>query len=157
MLNYTFNLTECSIRVTVLLEYLALDILCSWVSLHNSLTFTQIPVYYCMGFLWWLLQLQTNFQFTILNGWDITEQIFYSQIWLHYFTGWVLCHISVVFSLIPSNHKRHSRDGYSIYTRSFKQSFQTVYPVGIFFFVKNWSYLHKSVLDFNQNWYGGVL
>jgi len=45
-------LAECSIRVTVLLEYLdlALDTR-SWVSIHNSLAFAQILPYYCKEFL----------------------------------------------------------------------------------------------------------
>jgi len=48
----TFKLAECSIRVTVLFEYL--DFMRdthSWVSLHNSLAFTQIILYYCKEFL----------------------------------------------------------------------------------------------------------
>jgi len=44
-----------------------------------------------------LLQLQTDFQFTTLNGCDITREIFNLQIWLCNFeTSWVLCHISVI-------------------------------------------------------------
>ena len=75
------------------LEYLDLTLdTRSWVSLHNSLAFTQILLYYCKEFLWWLFQLQTDFQLTIFN----------SQIRsCHYDTGRVLCHISVVFLQIP--------------------------------------------------------
>ena len=48
----TFNLAECSIRVTVLLEYLDLVLGArSWVSLHNSQAFTQISLYYCSSIL----------------------------------------------------------------------------------------------------------
>jgi len=56
--------------VTVLLEYLdlALDVR-SWVSPHNSLAFTQILLFNCKEFLYWLLQLHTDFQLTTLNGW----------------------------------------------------------------------------------------
>jgi len=95
----TFKLGECSIKVTGLLEYLNLTLDArSWVSLHNTLAFTQILLYYCKEFLQWLIQLHTDFQFTTLNSCSITGWIFYSQIWLHNFdTSWVLCHISVVF------------------------------------------------------------
>ena len=89
--------------MTVLLEYLdlALDA-CSWVLLHNLLAFTQIPLYCCKRFLWWLLQLQTDFQLTALNGCGKIGRSFNPQIRSHNFdTGWVLCHISVVFFLIP--------------------------------------------------------
>jgi len=124
---------ECSIRVTVLLEYLdlALDTR-SWVSLHNSLAFTQILLYYCKEFLWWLLQLQTDFQLTTVNGCGITGWSFYLQVWSSNFdTGWVLCHISVVFSWFLSNHKRHSYNGYSTYMPSFIQFLPVVYPVNV--------------------------
>jgi len=41
-----------------------------------------------------------NFQLTTLNGCSITGWSFYSQIRSRNFdTGWVLCHISAVFSL----------------------------------------------------------
>jgi len=55
--------------VTVLLEYLdlALDVR-SWVSLHNSQSLIQILLYYCKDYVWWLFQLQTDFQFTSVSG-----------------------------------------------------------------------------------------
>ena len=59
--------------MTALLEYhdLAMNTR-SWVSLHNSLAFTQILLYYCKEFLWWLLQLHIDFQLITLNGCSIT-------------------------------------------------------------------------------------
>jgi len=49
---FTGWLAECSIRVPFLLEYLDLTLYArSWVSVHNSLAFTQILLYYCKEFL----------------------------------------------------------------------------------------------------------
>ena len=65
-----FNLAKCycSIRVPAYPD-LALDV----IELGLTLTFTQIPLYCCKGFLCWLLQLQTDFQFTSLSGCIITN------------------------------------------------------------------------------------
>ena len=47
-----FKVAECSVMVTVLLEYLDLSLdVRSWVSPHNSQTFTQILLFYCKEFL----------------------------------------------------------------------------------------------------------
>jgi len=104
-----------------------------WVSPHNSLAFTQILLYHCKEFLWWLLQLQTDFQHTTLNGCGITGWIFYSQIRsCNFDSSWVLCHISVVFfRILFKPQKKHSYDGYSTYMPSFIQFLPVVYPVGM--------------------------
>ena len=103
---WTLKLAECCIRVTVLLEYLdlALDTR-SWVSLHNSLAFTQILLYNCKEFLWWLFQLQTDFQLTTLNGCGITGWIFkFDRVFL---TPVGFCVISPwSFSGFLLNHKK---------------------------------------------------
>jgi len=116
--------------VTALLEYLDLALNThSWVSLHNSLAFTQILLYYCKEFLWWLFQLQIDFQFTTLSGCSITGWIFYSQILSHNFdTGWLLCHI---FPNSFQTTKRHSYYDYSIYMPSFNSFLEAVYSVGV--------------------------
>ena len=47
------KLAECSIRVTVLLEYLDLTFTTrSWLSNHNSVVCNSIVLYYCKDFLW---------------------------------------------------------------------------------------------------------
>jgi len=166
----TFKLVECFIKETVLLEYLNLTLgACSWVSLCNSLAFTQILLYYCKEFLWWLFQLQADFQLATLNSCGITGWSFYSQIRLCNFdTSWVLCnfdtswvlyHISVVFSRFFSNHKRHSYDGYSAYMLSFIQFLPVVYPVGL---TDLWpSFMQKidhNSVNLNEiPWYGDAL
>jgi len=55
---------------------------------------------------------------------------FYSQILSRNFdTGWILCHISVVFFLILFKpHKRHSYYVYSIYTPSFNSFLESGLP-----------------------------
>ena len=96
----TFNLAECSIRVTVLLEYyyLSLD-KCRRLSDRNSLVSFKflLPArdfYYA------------DFRFTPLSSCIVTD-IFCSQNWSCYLdTGWVLCHISMDLSWFLSNHKK---------------------------------------------------
>jgi len=123
----TFKLAKGSIRETVLLEYLNLVLdTHSWVSLHNSLAFTQILLYYCKEFLWWLFQLQTDFQLTTLNGCSITGWIFYSQ---HH-----LVFVSYLHGLSPDffqTTKRHLYNDYSTYMPSFIQFLPAIFPVGV--------------------------
>ena len=100
----TFKLTECYIRVTVL-KYLDLALDAgSWVSLHNSLAFTQILFYNCKEFLWWLFQLQTDFQLTTLNGCGRFLMCKFNHVIL---TPVGFCVISPwSFSRFLSNHKK---------------------------------------------------
>ena len=56
---------------------------------------------------------------------------FYSQIQTcNLDTGWVLCHISVVFFRIPFKPQKAHNSGYSIYMPSFFQFLPLVYPAG---------------------------
>jgi len=98
----TFKLAKCSIRVTALSEYLdcALDKR-SWVSLHNSLTFTQILLL-LLGVSMMITSITDQFSAHYLERLQYNWVDFYSQLRSHNFdTGWVLCHISMVFSWIP--------------------------------------------------------
>ena len=142
-----------SVHEDFLLEYLdlALDT-CSWVLLHISLAFTQIHLYYCKELLWWLFQLQTDFQLTTLNGCSITGWTFDSQIWSRHFgTRWVLCHISVSLFRFLLNHKRHSYNDYSTYMPRFVQFLPAVYPVGV---TDLRPFLHKKIDDNSVNLIG---
>ena len=99
----------------------------SWVSLHNSLAFTQILLYCCKGFLWWPLQLQTKFQFTTLNGCGITG----CGIFIHKFDCIILTQAGFCVTSPCDSSKRHSYNGYSIYMPNFNQFLPVVYPVGM--------------------------
>ena len=104
----TFKRAECSIRVTALLENLDLALNTrSWVSLHNSLAFTQVLLYYCKELLWWLLQLQIDFQLTTVDVCSITGWIFIRKFDCAILTPVGFCIISPLsFSGFISNHKK---------------------------------------------------
>ena len=129
----TCKLTECFIKVTALLEYLDLALKTrSWVSLHNTLAFAQIILYYCKEFLLWLLQLQINFQPNTLNSCSTTTWIFYLQIWSCGFdTGWVLSYLHGLFLDSFQTTQRHSFCVYSIYMPIFNSFLEAVYPVAV--------------------------
>ena len=100
----TFNLAECSIRVTILLEPIS-----HWIHAvgFHSLAFAQICLYYCKVFLWWLLQLNTDFQFITLHGCDITGRIFIHKFDHVILTPVEFCVISPwSFSRFLSNYKK---------------------------------------------------
>jgi len=83
---YLLARNECSIRVTVLLEYLnlALDAH-SWVSIHSSRSFIQILLYYCNE----LFQLSAWYAWKLI---DLNQLYNCDQ-------GWVWFHILVAFNL----------------------------------------------------------
>ena len=136
-----FNLAECSIGVTVLLEYpdIASDV-CSLVPLHrNLLAFTQILLYYCRGFLWWPLQLQTDFQLTALNSWGIIGLSFN-----HKFNCVALTLVGFCFPDSFQTTKKHSYDDCSIYMPSFYRSLPADYPVGV---SDIWPFFHEKSIN----------
>jgi len=87
--------------MTVLLEYLnfALDTH-SWVSLHNSLTFIQILLYYCKEFLWCAILTTDRFSAHYSERLDFFHKFDHVILTLVGF-----CHISAAFSGFLSNHK----------------------------------------------------
>jgi len=111
----TFNLTKlsnwwsrsCTLNTRSLVHFIIL-----WVLL-------KILLYYSKEFLWWLLQLQIDFQLSILNGCSITGWIYYWQI--------QLCNFDIspwYFSKFLSNHKRHSYCFHSVAIRESTLAFR---------------------------------
>ena len=131
------KLAECSIRVTVLLEYQDLAVATrSWLSNHNSVVRNPILLYYCKDFLGWVFQLHTYFQLTALSGllgrranyWYFYSQISFVQL-LHTL-GFVSYLRDLYFDCFQTT-KRHSYNSCSIHNPIFSSFHEAVYPVGI--------------------------
>ena len=132
---------DCSIRVSRSRTGYTYS---SWVSMHNSVAFSQILLYYCKEFLWWLLQLQIDFQLTTLNGCSIIGWIFIRKFDRVILTPDGFC-VSGLFPDSFQTTKRHSCYIYSIYMLTFNSFYEAVYLVGrdnksILYSVKNYSH-----------------
>ena len=106
------------------------------------MAFTHILLYYCKGILWWLLQLHTNFQFTTLNSWCITE---YRVI----LTPVGFCLIFMIFSWFLLNHKK-TLLRWLLHLYAKLQP--VVYPVSD----RSLTFLCEKSSHSNQNWYRDV-
>ena len=128
--------------MTVVLEYLDRKLIArSWVSL---LAFTQIHLCFCKGFLWWLLQLQTDFQFTVTTSttdWfsvHCSEWLWHNWVeFIHKFDSIIWHLLGFVFyfhGLSPISFKPQKGTP-TMFTPSICQIstnfFQLVYPVGV--------------------------